>query len=294
VNAALEQAVRRTRYDMVWVDKAPPLRPATLARAKVQSAGTHFVFHSEDDHALAHNQWAWMADCFSQYDLVWTTKRRNVEDHELVALGARDVRFHFQSFDLLEHRPIEPTGRERDQLFADVGFIGSYEAPRAQALLKIAQAGVFVRVFGNGWTRHAPRHALLVVEPRQIAGREYLAAMASSTLQIGFLRRANRDEHTSRSLEIPACGLPLVAERSREHRELFDEGREARFFGDNDELITTVHELLGSPEQRRALALAGRERCLSAGYDHDSVLARCLASTLPDRDPAPAWATEAA
>ncbi|MBI1381054.1 MAG: glycosyltransferase [Planctomycetaceae bacterium] len=294
VNGQLLRALCAARYDAVWVDKAPPLLPRTLQRAKELSAGTIFHFHSEDNHALPHNQWAWISPCFAQYDVVWTTKKHNVERGELAALGARDVRFHFQSFDPLDHRPLQPDPFERDHLFADAGFIGTFEAERARSLLALADAGVFVRVFGNGWKPLVGQHALLVVHPHEVSGREYLAAMACSSVQLGFLRKQNLDEHTSRSVEIPACGVPLVAERTGDHLALFEEGKEALFFDGDRELVASVQDLLAHPERRRALAIAGRERCLESGYDHDAMLARCLAATMPDVDPAPALAEHAA
>jgi spore maturation protein CgeB len=287
-NRAFVAALRGERFDLVWVDKAPPLRPESLAAGRSCAPTTPFVFHSEDDHALVHNQWAWMRECFALYDVVWTTKPRNL-DGELAALGARDVRFHFQTYDPIEHRPVQPTAAERDRYFADAGFIGTYEAERARSLAALADSGVLVRVFGNGWHRMRNESALLKIEPHQIAGRDYLAAMASSSLHLGFLRRANRDGHTSRSIEIPACGAVLVAERTEEHRRLFREDVEAVFFGSDEELIAKVHGLLEDPARRRSIAMAGRERCLASAYDHDTMLAKCLADVVPALDPAPAW-----
>ncbi len=285
INPGLVRQVGAKDYDLVWIDKAPALRPEALAAAMAAAPRTVFAFHSEDDHFMPHNQWSWLPDCLSLYDVVFTTKRRNATGGELTSMGARDVRFHFQSFDPTYHRPIDPTGQERDRFFADAGFLGTFEEPRAEALLALARAGIFVRVFGRGWEPWQGRHALMCVEPRELGGREYLAAMSVSSLQLGFLRRANRDEHTCRSFEIPACGAAMVAERSDEHSELFQEGVEAVFFSDHGELIESVTALLADRERRSALRQAGRARCLSSGYDHDSNLTRML-EDLVQRPPA--------
>jgi len=41
-------------------------------------------------------------------------------------------------------------------------------------------------------------------------------------------------------VEIPACGSLLLAERTPEHLELFEEGREAEFYGTEQEMLEKI------------------------------------------------------
>jgi spore maturation protein CgeB len=58
----------------------------------------------------------------------------------------------------------------------------------------------------------------------------------------------------------------MLAERSSEHLRLFTEGKEAEFFGSNEELLDKCRFYLARPELRRRIADAGRARCINGQY----------------------------
>ena len=64
----------------------------------------------------------------------------------------------------------------------------------------------------------------------------------------------------------------MLAERSKAHERLFQEGKEAVFFDDAEELREKIHYYLENDAERKAIAEAGRQRGLASGYDHDSRL----------------------
>ena len=156
--------------------------------------------------------------------------------------------------------------------------MGTFEEQRAQLALAIARSGIAVRIFGNGWDAWRERHPKLRVEGRPVYGDDYVRTLCATDVNLGFLRKASRDRHTDRSVEIPACAAFLLAERTDEHQALFREGIEADYFEGPLELVRKVHDWLGRPEERRRVAAAGRERCLRDRYDHEAALERMLAA----------------
>ena len=277
-NRAVQGLVTDETFDVLWVEKAQSLRSSTLLQAANAQPEMRLVFFSEDDMTLASNQSAWFRKSLPFYDLVVTTKSQNAREAELPALGARRVFYVAKTFDPNLHRPLEVSGEDRQRLGAPVGFIGTFEEPRAKALLTLARSGLDVRVWGNGWAEWTGRHARLTVENRAIYGEEYVRALCATDVNLGFLRKASRDLHTDRSVEIPACGAFLLAERTDEHLELFEEGREAEYFGDLLELTTKTHHYLAHPDLRREIARAGRGRALESDYAHGAALRRILAT----------------
>jgi spore maturation protein CgeB len=69
----------------------------------------------------------------------------------------------------------------------------------------------------------------------------------------------------------------MLAERTDDHRRLFEEGREAEFFGSFDELLDKCRHYLEHPEQRCAIAAAGLRRCVDADYSYQARLRQVLA-----------------
>ncbi len=264
--------------DVVWVEKGLTVEPATLLALRARWPKAVLLVYSPDDQFNPRNQSRQWLACLKLWDLHVTTKTFNVP--ELLAAGARDVCFVAKGFSPEVHRPHVVTPELRERLGADVGFIGWPEAARERSMRHLAAHGVPVRVWGP-WPKHkaAPN---LRVEGRPLWDEDYAAAISATRINLGFLRRVNRDRHTTRSIEIPACGGFLLAERTPEHLELFREGAEAEFFGDDHELLEKARWYLAHEPERARIAAAGRRRCVESDFSNDHqltiILARALAA----------------
>ena len=99
-----------------------------------------------------------------------------------------------------------------------------------------------------------------------------MKAIQCSRVNLGLLSKENRDLHTTRSMEIPAIGGLLCAERTSEHLGMYDEGREALFWSDAQECAEMCRIALDDPDMRRAIASAGHRRLLKNGHYNEVVM----------------------
>jgi spore maturation protein CgeB len=143
-------------------------------------------------------------------------------------------------------------------------------------MLYLAERGIKVTVYGNGWSSWISKNPNLIVKNKPIYAEEYVKAINSTKINLCFLRKINRDDVTSRSVEIPACGGFMLGERTLRHLEYFEEGKEAEFFGSDKEMLEKVRFYLENADKREKIARAGRERCANSGYSMRTQLEQML------------------
>ena len=277
LNRRLEHMVSRLAHaDVVWFDKPLTIRLAALRRIRARMPGAVLATYSPDDQMNPANHSRLYLRCLPHYDIVFTTKSFNVP--ELTAVGARDVRLIGVGFDPATHRPVELTAEERGEYGCQVSFIGTYEGQRAHWLSRLAADPLELKVWGNGWQERKLSGPLAkAVQGRAVNGGDYPRAVCASQINLAFLRKAMRDQVTTRSVEIPACGGFMLAERTREHMDYFDEDKEAAFFSTFEEMREKIHYYLQHPKARQAIARAGRRRCLESGYSNQDRMRQMLA-----------------
>jgi hypothetical protein len=260
------EAAQRCRWDIIWLEKALTIGPDSVRQLRSACPRAKLIGFSPDDMTRRHNQSQQFIEALRCYDWFITTKAHSVA--ELKALGCSNVVVVGNGFDPDAFRPMSISAGDVERLGGDVGFIGTYEGDRAARMLELARAGLRVRVWGDGWRALATGHPNLRVENRPLGFDDFARACRAFKINLGFLRKLNGDQQTTRSVEIPACGGFMLAERTAEHLALFDEGLEAEFFASNDELIDKCRRYLQDEASRAAIALRGLERCIASGYSN--------------------------
>lgn len=266
-NQRICQLIKKSFFDLIWLDKGLTIAPKTLRFVRQISPKTIIAGYSPDDMSQKHNQSRVFLRGIRLYHVFFTTKSYGVK--ELEALGLPRVVFVGNAYDSNTHRPMKISEEEKKQFGGPVGFIGDFEIERAQFMYYLAQHGISVRIWGPNWDRKCRlSHPNMRIEGKPLWGDDYAKAICSFVINLVFLRKANRDLQTQRSIEIPACGAFMLAERTDEHLELFEEGKEAEFFSTKKELLEKVSYYLSHSEEREQIAQAGRERCLKSRYSN--------------------------
>ena len=279
VNKKIRERINACTYDIVWIDKGIIVFPETLKEIKKQSPKTKIVSYSPDNMALRHNQSQQYVECIPLYDYIVTNKSYIVED--MKRLGAKSVTFVNNSFSEDFHRLYELTEEERDELGSDVGFIGAWEEERCKSILYLVDHGVKVKVFGDDkWNKYANYSLNLTIMGRSLMNEDYCKSLHASRISLCFLRKMNFDTQTTRSVEIPACGGFMMAERTDEHLALFEENKEAVYFSTDEELLEKCLYYLNKEEERNGIAISGRNRAIISGYSNETMVRNIINSIL--------------
>ena len=232
---------------------------------------TKIVSYSPDNMALRHNQSQQYLECVPLYDYIITNKSYIIDD--MKRLGAKKVTFVNNSYSEDFHKPYELSEEEKIYLGGDVGFIGAWEEERCKSILYLVDHGVKVKVFGDAkWNKYANYSPNLTIMGHLLNNEDYCKSLNAFRISLCFLRKMNFDTQTTRSVEIPACGGFMMAERTDEHLNMFEEDKEAAYFSSNEELLEKCLFYLSNDDVRNKIAVAGRERASISGYSNESMV----------------------
>jgi hypothetical protein len=261
--------------DLIWVDSGELLSAGTLRM--LRAAGVPIVLFNHDDPTGTRDwlRFMGMRAAIPFYDLCIVVREANVAEYQ--RHGARAVLRNWMTYDEVRHQVDNPERAVPAHLQSDVAFIGGNHKGEGRDLflLHLIDAGLNPAIWGDGWERSA-QWARLKPHWRgpSVAGQDYVDTLRGAKLCLGFLSKANRDQHTTRTMEIPAAGGLLCAKRTDEHMALYREGEEAVFWSGPEECVQRCRELLGQPERRERIRLAGRARLLRNQCGNEDLVRR--------------------
>jgi spore maturation protein CgeB len=277
-NQLILKEIQICAFDVIWIEKGLTINPDTLRKIKHKLPSTRLISYCIDDMLLPANQSRNYLCGISLYDVHLTTKTYNVA--ELKALGAADVQFYANAFDTVAYRPIQLSNDEENHWGSDVAFLGGYESQRCSTMLALAKRGLVITVWGPGWEPYVNIHPNLKINAGWVLAADAAKIFSGTKVNLHFLRKVARDLQTTRSVEIPACGAFMLAERTVEHLGLFTEGVEAEFFDDLEELMGKIQYYIVNSNHRKAIAAAGYQRCIISGYSYPYRLNQILCALI--------------
>jgi spore maturation protein CgeB len=284
INSRILSAVREFKPEMVWADKQEFLRVDTVEA--LRQVGAFLVHFTPDPYfTLKWKRTPTMDEAMRHFDVLIYCKSYEKKDYE--ALGKPAIYMPLGYCDE-NHRPLSS---DDAQWSCDVGFLGGWEPRRERMLHAVARSSAKLKFRGAYWDFlrdgkwtlrryiilselsagervriHRDELLARAHEGGEVYGDDYARALTGAKIGLGFLRKVCPDQHTTRSFEIPACGSMLLADRTEEHENLFEEGKEAEFFASGEELLDKVRFYCSNDTARKRVADGGYLRCISSRY----------------------------
>lgn len=279
LNEAVVQATQEHKPHLLFFFPLSYVLPETLIITR--RYGSNFAFFV-DDMFNPVNQTFNFAESIKYTDCILTTKSYNVPEFQ--AAGAPLTVFVNNSYAPTCHYPVTLTPDDYRRFGGDVTFVGTFRPERADFLGQLIcslPSSTRISIWGGGWHklnrpiywRQRNRWATWGRLKQCIRGGEVLCedmsrVFRANKINLCLLNHANRDVQTTRTVEILASGGFMLAERTDEQRALFEEGREAAYFGSVDELVDKIHYYLAHEDERQSIAQAGYDRCMASDYSY--------------------------
>jgi spore maturation protein CgeB len=253
-------------YDLVWIDKG-----IFLGAGLVSAMKADIKVHYTPDTAIIFNQSRLFFESIPLYDWCITTKSFEIEAFR--KKGARKVLFCTQGYDTNVHHPYHAFHEKEG-----IVFVGHCEEEREYILAKLLEKKLKVKLAGPNWEKFARKYRTdnyLSYIGKGVYGNEYGSLLSGGQLGLGLLSKWFPERHTTRTLEIPACGTALASERNEDTLAIFSE-EEALFYSDPQELIEKAEFALRDPIYLEKLTQNGFERVTKGEFEYLSILKNLL------------------
>ncbi|HVS95273.1 MAG TPA: glycosyltransferase [Puia sp.] len=253
-------------YDLLWVDKGIFIVPETIDAIRTRKR-----VHYTPDTAIVFNRSRHFFSSIPLYDFCITTKSFEMEGYR--AKGARKVLFCTQGYDPDIHRPSTPFGQKEGAV-----FVGLWEEAKERYLALLLEAKIKVTLAGVQWERFVHRYRnnpLLNYRGTGVFGDAYARLLSGARVGLGLLSKRFPELHTTRTIEIPACGTAMAGERNSDTLNIFSEGQ-ALLFSDAKEMLEKVQRVIRDDDYCRQVTEAGYRRITGGAFDYTAILRNLL------------------
>ena len=150
-----------------------------------------------------------------------------------------------------------------------VCFVGNPDKHRALFLKLLAEKGISIDIYGSRWNNFISHPNITLYPP--VYDHELWLTLRKYRVQLNPLRIHNVNSHGMRSFEVPAIGGIMLAPRTKEHLQFFDEDKEAFYYKDYNEAVVKINHLLSLQQvEANKIRDAARTRSINNKYDYKS------------------------
>lgn len=269
VNRFVLQMLPPSKTDLVWIGKGVLLYPSTV-RIIRQRADT--LIHYTPDTAFYGNQSRFFNTTMNDYDLIVTTKSFEV-DHYHRYVAAEKLFLTTQGYDPNVHYPRTDIEKKTQAV-----IIGLCEPDREKCVRILRANKIPVVVGGKGWeniVRSFYGDDGFTFLGEKVFGESYARALCEATIGLGLMSKTFPELHTTRTMEIPACGTILATQKTSETARFFQDN-EVLFFSNFEDLAQKIKFYFSEPNSAQLLADRGRKKLLNQPFSYPKIMAACL------------------
>lgn len=260
VSNTLLEAFSEKPIDILICMAQAPISAKALT--ELRSRGVITVLWFVEDY-LRFTYWNQMA---KYYDFVFTIQKGDCIDR-IRAAGAGAVHYVPTACDPNFHAPLILSDEDREKWGSPISFVGAGYHNRQQMFATFSSYPF--KIWGSEWPTGKPFDRMVQDESRRVKPEEYIKVFNASDINLNLHSSSERDgvDPTGdfvnpRTFELAAAGAFQLCDHRSLLPELFEVGKEIVTFTDLNDLKEKIAYYQAHPEERRAIAEAGRARAL--------------------------------
>lgn len=266
INRDLIKLCREIHPDLVFIYRGTHIYASTVCHIR-KTGSQVFGYNNDDPFSSQYPSYFWRhyKKSIPFYDHIFSYRWKNIDDYGKIDYHKTSMLRSYYLKDKNFYLPSPHTAYA-----CDIIFIGHFEDDgRDEAIKMLLNEGVNLKLYGTGWEK-SRLHNFFVqrfgpIKP--LYHEEYNKALNSAKIALVFLSKLNNDTYTRRCFEIPATQTMMMAEYTADLATLFEEGKEADFFRDHQELLKKIKTYLKDEALIKQIGISGFERLLREGHE---------------------------
>lgn len=260
-NKELLSLVKSIKPKILLVFKGMEIFPDTLL--EIKQLGVLLINYNPDHPYLFFSEGAGnnnVKNSISIFDIYISYSTSIVNELNKLYKNSVCIPFGFDETIQVDRNPID-----------EIVFIGAYDKNREHELSSIKSDKL--SIYGpTNWVSKLDRKSILYkkYKGRPLYNNDYYNVLSNSIASINFLRKQNIIEgsHNMRTFETTGVGGVLITNRTQEHEMFFEDGKEAFFFSDPDELNNIIDNKLSDAKLISEMKNAAYLRCIKSNYSY--------------------------
>lgn len=260
VSQVVLESIQERPIDILICMALAPISPRVLA--ELRKRGVITVLWFVEDYSRF-TYWQHVAQYF---DFVFTIQKGKCIE-ALRAAGAGEVQYLPVACDPGVHAPLELSLEEKARWGSPISFMGAGYHNRQQLFASMADYPL--KLWGTEWPTCRPFDRMVQEGGRRLAPAEYVKVFNATDININLHSSHERDGVdpfgdflNPRTFELAASGVFQLVDKRSLLGDAFEIGKELVTFESGADLKEKVAYYMAHPEERAAVARAGRERAL--------------------------------
>jgi spore maturation protein CgeB len=267
INRDLIKYAEELKPDLIFIYRGYCIYPTTIKNLR-QNGTIVFGYNNDDPFSSSIPKYIhrYYIKSLSEYDWIFAYRLKNLNDYKMLGYNNTSL---LRSYYINEiNFPISVLPSKK--YCHDVVFIGHFEDDGRDEYIKTLMQDdtINFHLYGTLWDRskyvEQLRSRFDEIKPLY---NDYNLALNSAKIALVFLSKQNNDSYTRRCFEITAASAFMLSEYSEELDSMFEEGIEAEYFRNKEEMMDKIKYYLKHNDKREKIAQTGFKRLMQDDHE---------------------------